>query len=103
MKRSVYVGNLPEDVTETALRELFEPYGEVFGVSVITDRESGRSRGFAFVEMDSEVIPETVEALDGQQLGGQRIRVSQARPRSRYPMRRRPGHGGSRDRSRHDA
>jgi len=99
MKRSVYVGNMPEDVTESALRKLFEPHGEVYGVSVITDRESGRPRGFAFIEMNSEAIPAAIAALDGHDLDGHRLRVSQARPRSRYPMRRRPGHGGSRDRS----
>ncbi|HYW91660.1 MAG TPA: RNA-binding protein [Gammaproteobacteria bacterium] len=103
MKRSVYVGNLPEDVTESALRELFEPHGEVYGVSVITDRESGRPRGFAFVEMDSDAVPAAVAVLDGHEMDDHRIRVSQARPRSRYPMRRRPGHGGGGDRSRHNA
>lgn len=101
MKRSVYVGNLPDEISEERLRELFEPYGVVHAVSMITDRVSGKPRGFAFVEMDDEAIAQAVDALDGSELGGHNLRVSQARPRTRWPMRRRPGPGG-RSRSRRD-
>ncbi|RKY17109.1 MAG: RNA-binding protein [Planctomycetota bacterium] len=78
----IYVGNLAYATTEESLRRLFEAYGTVSSARVITDRVTGRSRGFGFVEMpnDSEAQA-AIEALDGSVLEGRRIRVNPARPR----------------------
>ncbi len=80
MKR-IFVGNIPFSATEDEIRELFEQHGEVHSVNVISDRETGRPRGFAFVEMDEDPAGAAIEALDGFDLGGRNIRVSEARPR----------------------
>ncbi|MCY3971760.1 MAG: RNA-binding protein [Acidobacteria bacterium] len=76
----IYVGNLPFDTTEEAVRNLFQSYGEVSEVSLINDRETGRPRGFGFVEMATGG-PEAISALDQQQFGGRTLRVNEARPR----------------------
>ncbi len=80
MKR-IYVGNLPYTATEDEIRELFAPHGSVESVSLITDRETGRPRGFGFVEMSPEEADAAIEALDGASLGGRSLRVNEARPR----------------------
>ena len=80
MKR-IYVGNLPYTATEDELRELFAEHGSVESISVITDRETGRPRGFAFVEMSPEEADAAIESLDGHSLGGRSLRVNEARPR----------------------
>ena len=78
----IYVGNLSYQATEEELRELFEPYGEVAEVNVVTDRETGRSRGFAFVEMPSkEEGTAAIEALDQKDSQGRTLRVNEAQPR----------------------
>jgi RNA recognition motif-containing protein len=78
----IYVGNLSFDTTESELNELFSQHGEVAEVSVITDRETGRSRGFGFVEMKNDTAArEAIAALEGTDLGGRRITVNEARPR----------------------
>jgi cold-inducible RNA-binding protein len=78
----IYVGNLSYQATEDELRELFEPYGEVAEVNVITDRDTGRSRGFAFVEMpNAQEGSAAIEALDGKDQGGRNLRVNEAQPR----------------------
>jgi RNA recognition motif-containing protein len=81
LARKLYVGNLPFSVTEAELRELFGRHGTVERVSVITDRETGRPRGFAFVEMDARGAEDAMRALDGTQLGGRTLRVSEAQER----------------------
>ncbi|MEN8160028.1 MAG: RNA-binding protein [Myxococcota bacterium] len=82
MTKKLYVGNLPFTTTEEDLRELFAQHGEVSSAKVITDRETGRSRGFAFVEMASGA-EEAMRALDGNQFGGRPLRVNEAQERER--------------------
>ncbi len=79
---NIYVGNLPFNATETDIRELFEPFGEVTSVSLITDRETGRPRGFGFVEMASSSEGNAaIEALNGREISGRSLRINEARPR----------------------
>jgi RNA recognition motif-containing protein len=80
--KKIYVGNLPFSATEADLRGLFEQHGTVESVNVIVDRDTGRSRGFAFVEMDDPASAQNaMEALDGKDFGGRDLRVSEARER----------------------
>jgi RNA recognition motif-containing protein len=80
--RKLYIGNLPFSSTEADLRAVFERHGKVESVSVITDRETGRPRGFAFVEMSDESGAEAaIRALDGTDLGGRNIKVNEAQDR----------------------
>lgn len=80
---NIYVGNLAFGATEEDLRTAFEKHGEVTSVNIIMDRETGRSRGFAFVEMaDGEGAKEAIENLDGAAIGGRNITVNEARPRA---------------------
>lgn len=82
MSKKLYVGNLPFTSSEDELRTLFSRHGSVESVAVINDRETGRPRGFAFVEMsDASAANDAVRALDGTQLGGRAIRVSEAQDR----------------------
>ena len=82
MGRKLYVGNLPYSATEQSLREAFAASGTVDSVSVITDRDTGQSKGFAFVEMatDQEAQAAT-QAMNGQTLDGRQIKVNEAKPR----------------------
>jgi len=80
MPKRIYVGNLPFSSTEDEIRNLFSQYGNVISVSLITDRETGSPRGFAFVEMD-EGASEAINALNNYQLGGRSLNVNEARPR----------------------
>ncbi len=90
MSKKLYVGNLPYSVTETSLRELFSPLGEVSSVAVITDRETGQPKGFAFVEMaDDAAAQQAISQINGKTLGERVITVSEARPRTE-----RSGSGG---------
>jgi RNA recognition motif-containing protein len=87
----IYVGNCPYDVTEESLRELFATYGDVESVNVITDRDTGRPRGFAFVEMaDGSAAQEAIKGLNGTEMGGRSLNVNEARPK-------REGGGGGGD------
>jgi RNA recognition motif-containing protein len=82
MSKKLYVGNIPFTTTEAELRELFEKHGTVESVSVIMDRETGRPRGFAFVEMgDAEAADAAIRQLDGRSLGGRALRVNEATSR----------------------
>ena len=93
--KNIYVGNLTFDATEDQVRSLFEAYGPVDKVSIITDRDSGQPRGFAFVEMtDDEAATKAMEALNGTNLGGRNLTVNEARPKMDRP--RREGGGGGR-------
>ena len=77
----IYVGNLPYESQESELEKLFAEYGEVISVALPTDRETGRARGFGFVEMSSEDAQKAISALDGATFGGRRLNVDEARPR----------------------
>ena len=79
--KNIFVGNLDFAATESSVRSLFEPYGQVDRVNVVTDRETGRSRGFAFVEMtDAAEAERAIAALNGMQLDGRALNVNEARP-----------------------
>jgi RNA recognition motif-containing protein len=81
--KNIFVGNLDFNATEESIRSLFEPYGTVDKVDVITDRDTGRSRGFAFVEMsDAEAADRAIAALNGQAFGGRTLNVNEARPKA---------------------
>jgi RNA recognition motif-containing protein len=81
MNKRIYVGNLPYTANEDELRELFSQHGEVVSVSLVTDRETGRPRGFGFVEMPAGDADDAISALDGKDMGGRALRVNEARPR----------------------
>jgi RNA recognition motif-containing protein len=77
----LYVGNLPWSTTEQELRSMFEQHGSVASVNLITDRETGRSRGFGFVEMEADDADKAIRALDGSEMGGRTLRVNEAQDR----------------------
>ncbi len=84
MATNIYVGNLPFSTSSTELEELFAEYGSVERAQVISDRETGRSRGFGFVEMGDETQAQSaIEALNGMDFGGRQLRVNVARERER--------------------
>lgn len=87
MTKKLYVGNLPFTATEDELRELFSKHGTVHSVTLITDRDTGRPRGFGFVEMENHTA--AITALDGYEMGGRALRVNEAEER-----RERSGGGG---------
>ena len=90
--KNIYVGNLPFDATEDQLRGLFEAYGPVDKASIVTDRDTGQPRGFAFVEMaDDDAATKAMEALNGTNLGGRNLNINEARPKTERP---RGGGGG---------
>ena len=93
MTKRIYVGNLPYSATEEEVRDLFSQHGEIISVAMITDRETGRFRGFCFVEMEDDAADAAIEALNDQEMGGRSLRVNEARPREE-----RGGQGGYRDR-----
>ena len=80
MSKKIYVGNLPFSSTEDQIRELFAPHGTVTSVKLITDRDSGQPRGFAFVEMENGAN-EAINAVNNHQLDGRALKVNEARPR----------------------
>jgi cold-inducible RNA-binding protein len=80
--KNIFVGNLDFAATESSLRSLFEQYGNVERVSLVTDRDTGRSRGFAFVEMtDAAQADQAITALNGTQLDGRALNINEARPK----------------------
>jgi len=81
--KNVFVGNMSFQTTEGELRVMFEPFGEITRVNVITDRDTGRARGFAFVEMtnDEEAV-KAIAALNGKEVGGRALNVNEARPKT---------------------
>jgi RNA recognition motif-containing protein len=86
---NIYVGNLPHSVTDEELRELFAEYGEVSTANVITDKYSGQSRGFGFVEMPTQAdAEEAIKSMNESSLKGRNLKVNQARPRNERPQRR---------------
>jgi len=89
--KNIFVGNLDFGATEESLRSLFEQHGTVERVNLVTDRDTGRARGFAFVEMtDSAEADRAIQALNGTSLGGRALNVNEARPKT--------GGGGPRER-----
>ena len=81
---NIYVGNLSYSLTESELRDAFAEFGDVSSVNILTDRETGRTRGFGFVEMPNQAESEAAVAqLNGKDLGGRALRVNEARPRER--------------------
>ncbi|HEY1731545.1 MAG TPA: RNA-binding protein [Terriglobales bacterium] len=90
--KNIYVGNLSFDATEDQVRSMFEAYGPVERVSIVTDRDTGQPRGFAFVEMtDDDSAGKAMDALNGTNLGGRNLTVNEARPKADRP---RGGGGG---------
>lgn len=82
MGKKLYVGNLPYSMNDQKLNEVFSAYGEVVSAKVITDYESGRSKGFGFVEMANDGDASTaIQQLDGKELDGRNVRVNEARPK----------------------
>ena len=95
--KNIFVGNLSFNTNEDELRTLFEPFGQVDRISIMTDRDTGRSRGFGFVEMASNEDGEkAITALNGSQVGGRTINVNEARPKTERTGG--GGGGGGRDR-----
>lgn len=82
MSSKLYVGNLPFTAQEDEIRNLFATYGEVISVALISDRETGRPRGFGFVEMDQNGARSAIEALDGKDFQGRNLRVNEAQERA---------------------
>jgi cold-inducible RNA-binding protein len=83
MEKKLYAGNLPYSATDASLTELFSTAGEVVSAKVITDMDSGRSKGFGFVEMaNTDGAKKAIEQLDNTELDGRKIRVSEAKPKS---------------------
>lgn len=91
MAKKVYVGNLSFSATEEDVRDLFSEFGDVESVAMINDRDTGRFRGFCFVEMAPSAADAAIAALDGKEVGGRNLRVNEARPREE-----RSGGGGNR-------
>lgn len=79
---NIYVGNLPFSYDSQQLEDLFSEYGEVSSAQVILDRDTGRSRGFGFVELPDDAARKAIEELDGSDLGGRSLTVNEAKPRS---------------------
>lgn len=91
--KNLYVGNLPHSTTETELRNLFETHGSVEKITLVTDRDTGRSRGFGFVEMiDASEADKAIAALNGTDLGGRTLTINEAKPKTERPR----GGGGQR-------
>ena len=85
--KKIYVGNLPWSATEADLRELFSSVGTVHSAAVITDRDTGRSRGFGFIEMDDSDAEQAISQLDGREMGTRPLRVNEAQDRQRKSTR----------------
>ena len=100
MGKKLYVGNLTYDVTDAALEQMFAAHGTVQSAQVIMDRDTGRSKGFGFVEMSSEhEAQNAIKAMNGQQVGGRSLTVNEAKPREDRPGGGRSGGGFGRGRS----
>jgi RNA recognition motif-containing protein len=81
MSKKIYVGNLSFQTTEAGLHDHFAQHGDVHSVTIVTDRDTGRSRGFGFVEMDASAAQAAIEALDQSELDGRNLKVNEAKPR----------------------
>ena len=87
MATSIYVGNLPWSATEDAVRDLFSAHGDPLSVKLISDRETGRARGFGFVEMEDADAINAIAALDGKEFDGRALRINKAEPKKPAPRR----------------
>ena len=87
MATSIYVGNLPWSATQEGVESLFSPYGEVLSVKLVSDRETGRARGFGFVEMEDADAINAIAALDGKEFHGRALRINKAEPKKPAPPR----------------
>ncbi len=97
--KNIYVGNLSFSATEDMLRALFEKYGAVDRVHIVTDRDTGQQRGFAFVEMSNDADGmKAINAVNGMDFEGQTLSVNEARPKTDRPREGRQGGGGGRRR-----
>ena len=95
--KSLFVGNLSFQTTESELSELFKPFGQVTRVNLVKDRETGRARGFAFVEMpNDEEAAKAIAGLDGKPVGGRNLKVNEARPKDASRPPKSSGGGGRR-------
>ena len=88
MVKTIYVGNLPFNATSSDVGDMFANYGTVHSVNLINDRETGRPRGFGFVEMDDEQALAAIEGLNGNEVGGRSLRINEARGREERRPRR---------------
>ena len=86
--KSIYVGNLPFGATEQEVHELFAAHGTVESVRLMVDRETGRPRGFGFVDMADSDASKAIEALNGTDFGGRTLRINEAQPKGKRPNRR---------------
>ena len=84
MPKTLYVGNLPWRITEAELEDVFRPYGTVISSRIISDRETGRSRGFGFVEVDDADAEKMISAVNETQVGGRQIVVNESKPKQGY-------------------
>jgi RNA recognition motif-containing protein len=101
--KNLYVGNLPFSATEEQLRNMFEAHGGVEKITLVTERETGRFRGFAFVEMiDTSEADKAIAALNGTDLGGRMLNINEAKPKSEHPRGGGRRFGGGGDRGRDD-
>jgi RNA recognition motif-containing protein len=99
MAKRIYVGNLSFQTTETDIRNLFGTIGRLESVQIITDRETGRSKGFGFVQMSDDAAAEkAIAQLNGKELGGRSLTVNEARPKEQRAFGARSGGGGDRGR-----
>jgi cold-inducible RNA-binding protein len=99
--KNLFVGNMSFQTTEAELRSMFEPFGQVSRVHIAMDRETGRARGFAFVEMPNDAeAAKAIAGLDGKEVGGRNLKVNEARPKSASGGGPRGGGGGGFDRDR---
>ena len=99
MSKKIYVGNLSFRTTEDELAELFQQIGAVESVSIITDRDTGRSKGFGFVSMNDEDADKAIEAYNGKEVGGRALTVNEARPMVKREFTNRAGSGSGSGRS----
>ena len=94
--KSLFVGNLNFRTTEADLMALFQPFGQVGRIHIVTDRETGRARGFAFVEMPNDAeAAKAIAAVDGKEMAGRNLKVNEARPKGERPSRSNSGRGRS--------
>jgi len=90
--KNLFVGNMSFQTTEADLTALFQPFGQVSRIHIVTDRETGRARGFAFVEMPNDAeASKAIAALDGKELGSRNLKVNEARPKGERPLLRNSG------------
>ena len=94
MAKKIFVGNLSFQTSENDLNDLFAQFGEVESVSIITDRDTGRSKGFAFVAMDDDSAEKAISQLNGKELNGRALTVNEARPMVKKDFGQRQNSGG---------